>query len=210
MPFSRAVLLIAATAPAALGADPRAYVVDPAASRILVHVGKSGVFGFAGHEHEVKVGALRGAVTTDGADPASASVEVTIDAGALEVTGRGEPAQDAAQVQEKMRGPDVLDASRFATIAYKSTTVAARKLPDGAWDATIAGVLTLHGVTRPLTLPLRVTIEGDTLNAAGRVELRQSDFGIHPVSAGGGTVKVKNEIAIEIAVVARAGAGAAR
>jgi len=49
-----------------------------------------------------------------------------------------------------------------------------------------------------------VEVTGDTLTATGKTVLRQEDFGMHPVSAGGGTVKVKNEIDVSYSFVARA------
>ena len=45
-----AAVLCLAPAPGAAG---EAYEVDPVASEVLVRVGKSGLFSFAGHTHEV-------------------------------------------------------------------------------------------------------------------------------------------------------------
>jgi hypothetical protein len=59
-------------------------------------------------------------------------------------------------------------------------------------------------VTRALSLPVRVELQGDALTASGEAVLRQDEFGMHPVSAGGGTVKVKNEVAVSYRFVARA------
>jgi polyisoprenoid-binding protein YceI len=67
----------------------------------------------------------------------------------------------------------------------------------------VAGELALRGVTREVTLPLAVKLEGDRLEASGRLVLRQKDYGIDPVSVAG-VVKVKNELAIEYTIVARA------
>ena len=75
----------------------------------------------------------------------------------------------------------------------------------GVYDLQVTGDLDLHGVSRSLTLPLRVEVAAGTLTATGKTTLRQSDFGMKPVSAGGGTVKVKNEIAVDLRIVARAG-----
>jgi hypothetical protein len=36
----------------------------------------------------------------------------------------------------------------------------------------------------------------------GRMTLRQSDFGIKPITAAGGTVRVKNELEIDFHIVA--------
>ena len=68
----------------------------------------------------------------------------------------------------------------------------------------MTGELTLHGVTRALTLPVHVEVAGETLTASGKATIRHDQFGMQPVSAGGGTVKVKNEIAIDYRLVARA------
>jgi polyisoprenoid-binding protein YceI len=184
-------------------AEPREYVVDGGASRILVHVGKSGVFGFAGHEHEVQALRLGGTIRADEASLAASNVSLEVEAAGLSVTGKGEPAGDVAQVQKKMEGAEVLDAQAFPTIGFKSSSVAGKKAADNAWQLTITGTLTLHGVSRPLSLPVRVERAGDTLTATGRLELRQTDFGMRPVSAGGGTVKVKDELAIEYTIVAK-------
>jgi len=49
-----------------------------------------------------------------------------------------------------------------------------------------------------------VEVSGTTLTASGRTALAQRAFGMEPVTAGGGTVKVKNEVGIEFRIVARA------
>ena len=47
------------------------------------------------------------------------------------------------------------------------------------------------------------SVSGDTLTASGKAVLRHDQFGMEPVSAAGGSVKVKNEIAVEYRIVAR-------
>jgi polyisoprenoid-binding protein YceI len=61
----------------------------------------------------------------------------------------------------------------------------------------VEGVLTLHGVTRPTSLSVKRS--GDAY--IGRTTLRQSDFGIKPITAAGGTVRVKNELEIDFHIV---------
>jgi len=187
-----------------LPAAPRAYAVDAAASVVTIHVGKSGVFGFAGHEHEVVAGSVEGRVEGDPDDLARSSVTLTFAGAGLKVSAEGEPAGDAPQVQEIMAGPKVLDIARFPTIEFRSRQVSGRRNPDGTYELQIGGELALHGVTRPLTVPVRVQVSGDTLTVTGRASVGQRAFGIEPVSAGGGTVKVKNEIGIDFKIVARA------
>lgn len=186
-----------------LAAAPRTFVVDPAASSVRIHVGKSGAFSFAGHTHEVVAPALSGEVTADPGDLAASKVALTFEAAALKVLPEGEPAGDAPKVEDVMRGPKVLDAVRFPGISFKSQRVSGRDAGGGAYDLELAGEIALHGVTRPLTLPVHVEVSGDTLTASGKAVLRHDQFGMQPVSAAGGSVKVKNEIAVEYRIVAR-------
>jgi polyisoprenoid-binding protein YceI len=196
-------LLVAASVAAAAAAE-QGYTVVAEQSAVRIHVGKSGVFGFAGHEHEV-IARVEGTVVADPADLARSSVTLAFDAKALLVTGESEPAKDVPQVQATMVGPKVLDAERYPSITFRSRTVTGKEVSPGVYDLTVTGELDLHGVTRSLTLPMRVEVAADGLIAAGKTALRHTDFGMKPVSAGAGTVKVKNEIGIDYRIVARAG-----
>jgi polyisoprenoid-binding protein YceI len=190
-----AVGLVMASAPVARAA-PRRYQLDATRSRVEIHVGKTGLFGFAGHEHEVVAGTFRGSATFDPDRPATSMVDLTIDAGALRVTGQGEPADDVPKVQAAMVGPTCLDAGRFPTIRFVTTGVVSESAAGaGGGDLTLRGDLTLHGVTRPLALHVHLESTGDELEATGRTTLRQTDFGITPFSKAG-VVKVKDELAI--------------
>ena len=188
--------LFVSLAEATAQAAPRVYTLEPARSRLTIHVGKAGLFGFAGHEHEVVAGAFRGTATFDPERLAQSSVDLTFDAGALRVTGQGEPPADVPQVQTAMVGASCLDAGRFPTIRFVSTSVAAAGAagPNGG-DLVLHGALTLHGVTRPLALRVHLGVTGQTLEATGTTTLQQTDFGITPISKAG-VVKVKDELTL--------------
>jgi len=202
---ARAVLPVLLAASAIGAGAEQGYTVMPEASAVRIHVGKSGVFGFAGHEHEVVAPVAQGTVVADPADLSRSSVTLSFDAAALKVTGEGEPAKDVPEVQAKMVGPEVLDAARFQSITFRSRAVAGKEVKAGVYDLQVTGELSLHGVSRSLILPLRVEVAAGTLTATGKTTLRHSDFGMKPVSAGGGTVKVKNELGVDFKIVARAG-----
>ena len=203
---ARALLavLLAACAAAVASAE-QGYTVVAEQSAVRVHVGKSGVFGFAGHTHEVAA-RVEGTVVADPADLARSSVTLSFDAAAIEVVaGPNEPAQDVPKVQSVMIGPEVLDVSRFPSITFRSRSVTGKAVSAGVWEVQVTGDLDLHGVKRALTVPLRIELSEQGLTATGKTALRQTDFGMKPVSAGGGTVKVKNEIGLDFRIVARAG-----
>jgi polyisoprenoid-binding protein YceI len=170
-------------------------------SSVRIHVGKSGVFSFAGHRHEVQA-PVSGTVTADPANLAASSVDLAFVSGGLRVLPDGEPAGDAPKVEEVMHGPRVLDAVRFPEIHFRSTKVSGRALAGGGYDVSLVGALNLHGVTQEITVPVRVTIEGRSLTAVGRTTLRHDQFGMKPVTAAGGTVRVANDIRIDFRVVA--------
>ena len=180
-------------------ADSRQYSLDAKASQISVHVGKAGLFRFAGHEQDVVVGSFRGKVSVDPEQIGRSSVDITVDAASLRVTGRGDSAKD---VEAKMLGPKCLDVARFPSIRFVSKTVTADHGPAGVRDVSIRGDLTLHGVTREITLAVRLELAPDSMRATGATTLLQKDFGITPISIAG-VVKVKNELALSWRLVGR-------
>jgi polyisoprenoid-binding protein YceI len=179
------------------------YRVDPASSEILVQVGKAGLFKFAGHTHEVAAPIGEGRIEADAADLSRSSVTLTFQASALRVTGKGDPPEDVPKVQEAMVGPKVLDAPRFAQIVFTSRKVSGRAVGETAFELQVEGELALHGVTKALNVPVRIDKAADgTMTATGKTVLKQTDFGIKPVSVAG-VVNVRNELDLSFRVVAR-------
>src|SRR5678815_1899763 len=171
---------------------PRSYTIDPARSRATIEVGKSGVFSFAaGHTHEVEARTIAGTLTVDLDDPARSTVQVTVDASALRVTGKGESADDVPKVQETMAGAQVLDVRSYPTITFASTSIAVKGRTSTTLETTVSGQLTIRNVTHPISVPVSVHIDGQTLSATGKFPVKQSEFGMKPVSVAG-VVSVKD------------------
>jgi len=90
-------------------------------------------------------------------------------------------------------GPQCLDVARFPRIHFASTGVTGLgHQPDGH-RIVVRGNLTLHGVTRPVTLPAEIDFKDGMIHASGAVKIKQSDFGIQPISTAG-VVNVKDEL----------------
>ena len=164
--------------------------IDPQKSSITVRVFKAGVFSAFGHEHEISAPIQQGSFTEN-----PASVEITVDARRMRVMDKGISEKDRADIQQTMLGPKVLDSEKFSTIRFRSTRV--ELLGEGKWS--LLGDLTIHGETRPV----KVRVEGANGRYHGTAELKQKDFGITPVTVGGGAVKVKNELRIEFDIVSK-------
>lgn len=181
----------------------RPFVIDASETAITIRVGKAGLFGFAGHDHEITAPVVHGRIILDAEDVSRAHVAVDFDATALHVTGRGEPADDVPEVQRVMLSERVLDVHRYPTIAFRSRRIVVGRASSDGMPLEIEGDLTLHGVTRRVTVPATVTIASDHLVAEGTTTVRQTDFGIRPVTAAAGTVRVKDRVDITFRVAAR-------
>lgn len=179
------------------------FRIDAASTNIMVHVGRAGVFGFAGHDHEVAVPAIEGTVTVDRADVGRSSLQLEFDAAALKVTGKGEPAKDVAEVQRVMTSERVLDVRQYPKIIFQSRRVALVERAADRMVLRVDGELTLHGVTRRVSVPVTVRLTADRLTAQGQASVRQTDFGIQPVTAAAGTVRVKDQVDVIFTVIAR-------
>lgn len=178
--------LVLATVGSALAAE---RPIDVAHSTLRIHVGRSGLFSAAGHEHWVTAPIAEGGV--EESEPAH--VWFRVDAAKLTV----EPdeklgAADQAQVQATMQAK-VLDSSQYPDIRFRSTSV--NKNDSDSW--LIHGDLTLHGQTRSVSTVVRK--QGEAY--VGHCQIKQTDFGIRPVTVAGGVVKVKDELQIEFSIV---------
>jgi polyisoprenoid-binding protein YceI len=158
--------------------------IDLEQSTITVHVGKSGLFSAAGHEHTVSAPIAAGAIN----DSEGGHVWFRVDTAKMTVV----PEKDQEAVQSTMQR-SVLESAKFPEIRFESTSI--RKIGDRRW--TVSGDLTLHGETRSIT----VDVHGDGGAYLGESKIRQTNFGIHPVSAAGGAVKVKDELKIDFRMV---------
>jgi polyisoprenoid-binding protein YceI len=194
-------LLLPASILLAAGDKTEIYKIDAAQSHFNVHVARSGLFKMFGHDHNIAVRDFSGtAAFTPGAIQ-PASLEMTVKADSLAVMDDVKEAE-RAEIENTMK-TQVLETKTYPTIVFKSTkiTVTSAKTA-GHHAAHIAGNLTLHGVTKPLAFDGDLEIAGGKLRAKGAFPVKQSDFGIKPVSKAGGTVKVKDELKLDFDIVA--------
>lgn len=183
MTRAAAVLLLLPALAAEAGAQARA--IDAQRSTLTVLVYKSGLFSAFADDHVIRAPIAGGSVS----DAAPLAVQLTVRPADFVVLDPGLSADKRAEVRERMLGPEVLDSTRYPEITFASAAVQ----PDGADRWTVRGTLAIHGATRPILVRV-IRQEG---RYRGTVSLKQSDFGIRPISIVGGTVKVKDELKIE-------------
>jgi polyisoprenoid-binding protein YceI len=195
--------LLVLLAPFTLGAqDAASYSIDSQQSKVEIHVGKQGAFSAFGHDHLIAAKQVSGEAKFDAQKLDQSAVRLKISTKSITVIDPGESEKDRKEVQATMEGEKVLDVAKFPEITFTSTGVSGSKKISDGWELTLAGKLNLHGVEKPVTFPLRVTANANNLQGKGELSVRQTDYGITPVKAGGGTVKVKDEMKIIFTIVA--------
>jgi hypothetical protein len=181
-----AVVLTGLVPPRSVFAEDR--LIDTGRSTITVRVFKSGLLRAFADDHVVQAPLAEGTL-----DPATPHVQILIDTSRMRVLDPGLSAKDRQEVQARMLGPEVLDVNRYRRITYHSVTIERR---DGdAW--LVRGELELHGVIRALA----VSVVARNGRYTGSATVRQSDFGIVPISIAGGAVTVKDEVRVDFDIV---------
>lgn len=146
----------APSAPAVEGA----WALDKAASRIEFSGTQTGTPFTGVFENFDAV------IVFDPADLPSARIEAVIDTASART---GDRQRDAA-----LPGAEWFSSQAFPEARFVSATVTAAG--EGAYEA--AGMLSIRGVERPLTLPFTMTVVDGRATADGAVTLNRTDFGI--------------------------------
>ena len=92
----------------------------------------------------------------------------------------------------------VLDAERFPVVVLHAESV------PGKGDKLNLSI-TLHGVTRTVVVPTKVESSAGRVVASGAFTLKQTDFGIKPMSVMGGAVSVQDPMELRFRIVATSG-----
>ncbi|MBA3974719.1 MAG: protein yceI precursor [Candidatus Solibacter sp.] len=182
-------LILAAAA--VLPAFAQSYTIDSAHSSAQFSVRHLMVSNVKGEFNK-----MAGAITWNEADPAAVSIDATIDVNTISTR---EPKRD-----EHLRSADFFDAAKYPSITFKSAK---------AWKSgskwMVAGNLTLHGVTKPVTL----TLDGPTAEmkdpwgmlrrgATATTTINRKDFGLgwnKALETGGVMVGEDVQITLDIA-----------
>lgn len=191
--------MIKPTEPSAQDVTVR-YAVQTASSRFTVQAFAAGLLSALGHNPVIAVSDFSGEVML-AEEIENSSVNLTVAAASLTVTNDVKE-KDRIEI-ERIMHENVLQTEQYPEITYTCSRVSASKSGEGQYWAALNGNLTLHGVTRPLTISARVAVNGDTLRASGNFALLQSDYGIEIVSVAGGALKAKDEVRFAFEIVAR-------
>jgi polyisoprenoid-binding protein YceI len=181
---------------------PHSYTVDPARSRIEVAVSRGGLLKVLGHDHVIMAKSFSGQIRFDPGSIVDSSVQLNIDARSLVVLDDPNLSEkDSKQIQDTMEGAKILDTQDFPQITFHSTGVSrTTSAPEGL---TLQGRLLLHGVEKEIVFPVQVHPEADLLHVTGIVVIAQTDFGIKPIKAAAGGIRVKDQVRVMFEIFAR-------
>ncbi len=125
---------------------------------------------------------FHGTIVVDYDNPQNSTVDVTIDAASISTRDEKRDAH--------LRSADFFDVEKFPTLTFKSTAVDF----DSADDFEVIGDLTMHGVTRQVTIESEQTGHGtnpwgvDVAGFEGKTKVNRKDFGLEwntPLESGG-------------------------
>ena len=178
------------------------YNLDASQSKFMAHANAGGLLWFKGKDHHLAASDFTGQVeiTPDTITPAS--LRLVVKAASLHETGAKFSDQEKEIINKELR-EIVLHPDQYPDITFQSTNVTAKNSRAGRYEAKVDGNLTLHGVTKRITIPTVVTLRGDTLRAVGEFSVDRDDFGVKATSAFHGMVRVRNKVKFEFDILGR-------
>jgi polyisoprenoid-binding protein YceI len=192
--------IVALTAATAAGAEVTTWNVDRSHSWVGFSVKHMMVTNVRG-----EFGAFKGTVTTEGDDPATAKIDVSIEAASIDT-------RDAKR-DEHLRSADFFDAANQPTIRFVSTAV--EKAGSGL---KVKGDLTMRGVTKPVVLDVTEVTPavadgwgGRRVGVQATTKLNRKEFGVSwnkTLDAGGVVVGDEVTVTLELELVNKPAAAA--
>lgn len=183
----------------------REWTIDTSQSKITIHVAPAGILSPTLHPHSFQPDTWSGEITWDPRNPRTAKLEVSVAAESLREKDEKFSAKDVAKIEAQARGPAILDAAQYPKITFEGHELEVGKAPvggKGEFRGTLNGTLTLHGKSQPVGILIQGLAGVERFEAGGSAVFKQSDFGIKPYKAAFGTISVKDEITVEITIVA--------
>ncbi len=184
-------LVLVIAAPLAASADT--WQIDPVHTTVEFTVRHMMISNVRGQFTKVA-----GTITANGNDPASVRIEANIDTSSIDTR--------SADRDADLKSANFLDVAKYPTMTFKSRKIE----PAGAGAWKIVGDLTLHGITREVTLdvqgptaPIKDPWGNTRVGASATTKISRKDFGLtwNKLLETGGAV-VGDEVAVSIDVEA--------
>lgn len=142
--------------------------------------------------HEGKFTDFKGSIDLVDGDPTKSRVTVEIAAASLSV--------EPAKLSGHLKNADFFDVEKFPTASFTSTSIAAG---GSGGTHTVTGNLTMHGVTKSISFPATITVEGDKVGTSASFAINRKDFGL--VYPGAPDDLIKDDVLIRLNLSAKKG-----
>ncbi|WP_426036429.1 YceI family protein [Brevundimonas sp. DC300-4] len=145
------------------------YKLDPSHGKITWSINHLGFSTYRGQFTNVVAD-----LTIDPANPSASTLTASVPLADVD------PADDALKAH--LQTPDFFNTAEFPTATFVATSVVVDS--DDATEADVTGNLTLHGVTRPVTLEVKFNQAGPAMGGVykvgfdGEATIKRSQFGI--------------------------------
>jgi polyisoprenoid-binding protein YceI len=168
---------------------PGTYVFGPETATLTVRTKKGGAAAKAGHDLEMEV--TRWSATLELSDTPAASL--TADSRSFRVVG-GTGGVQPLGADEKAGIPETINEEvlKGTAIEFQASRV---EVDRGGHSVAVEGELELFGERRPVSFTLNVGFDG---RLAGAARLKQTEWGIDPYTALFGTLKVADDVEVEM------------
>jgi polyisoprenoid-binding protein YceI len=144
------------------------YMLDPSHANVVFKISHLGFSTFIG-----RFNTIGGELDLNSKKPEKSKLNVKIDPASVDTK--------VAKLDEHLKGADFFDVAKYPAVTFKSTKI--EKLTDSTGKVT--GDLTLHGVTKPVTLDVvfhgaapHMMTKAMTLGFDAETKIKRSDFGI--------------------------------
>jgi len=127
---------------------------------------------------------ISGTVTFDPADPGATKGKIVVAAASLHVPN--------PMMKEHLHGEQWLDVAKYPEISFEAKSLANVRTAGDSTTAEVTGLLTIKGVAKEVTAPIKLTylqdklgqrvpnLKGDLLVIRANFTIKRSDFGINP------------------------------
>jgi polyisoprenoid-binding protein YceI len=196
--------------PPAAASPTTHYRIDSAASTVHILVYRGGVMARLGHNHVITAPNIqgriwRGALAQDSGFELSVPVATLVvdDNAARAAEGKDFPLNIPDDAKTGTRD-NMLRESLLDSAHYPDITLRALRISANAGDSVVVATLRIKNQSREVTVPVTLQSRGAELQVRGEFQIKQSDFGITPLSIAMGALQVVDTITLKFALVGRA------
>jgi polyisoprenoid-binding protein YceI len=167
----------------------KTYRISPSYTTLSFTATKWEVFKEEGIFHD-----FNGTLTYDPANPAACAIDVTVQSASLDTRNDTR--------DQVLRSDDFFDVAKYPTLSLRSTAIAA----DGTGAYTVTGDLTIHGITRRITVPAKLIGArvmpgiGDFAGFETTFTIDRREYGVLGTRWSGNTLAIEPAIVLHLII----------